>query len=163
MRQVVTVVPIENLSRSDREAILRLCVAALGAGATSLFDYVSGSTHVVAYIGPRLVGHACWTTRWLEPTGIRPLRTAWVDAVAVDPPLHNQGIGTIVMGQVAGAITGYELGGLGTERISFYERVGWEVWRGSTEGVLQDPLDSLLILRTPASPPLDLAGSITVQ
>lgn len=140
---------------------MTLCVAALGEDGASLFEYLSASTHVLARDGSKLVGHACWSTRWLQPTGGQPLRTAWVDAVVVDPFVQGRGIGTEVMLRVTGSILEYDLGGLGTERALFYERVGWEVWQGPTEGVLYDPNDSLLILRTPRTPALDLMAKIT--
>ena len=65
------------------------------------------------------------------------------------------------MRRLADETADFELRGLGTERMTFFERLGWERWHGSTEGVLHDPLDSLMILRTTATPPLDTAASIT--
>ena len=52
--------------------------------------------------------------------------------------------------------TGYELGALGTGRHHFYERLGWETWRGQAfvrgpGGPERTPEDEgyILVLRTP--------------
>jgi aminoglycoside 2'-N-acetyltransferase I len=58
---------------------------------------------------------------------------------------------------------------LETERISFYTRLGWEVWRGPLAGrkgaeLIPTPEQTgILILRLPRTPPLDLAGSLTIE
>ena len=43
----------------------------------------------------------------------------------------------------------------------FFERLGWERWRGPTVGVLHDPLDTLMVLRTATTPSVDTASPIT--
>jgi aminoglycoside 2'-N-acetyltransferase I len=66
---------------------------------------------------------------------------------------------------------GFELGALGTGRFSFYERLGWERWRGPSyvrtpEGERATPDDdgALMVFRTPATPTdplLDLDARIS--
>jgi GNAT superfamily N-acetyltransferase len=146
---------LSELGPSAREEIIRLCTAALAADCSSLFGFLSDSTHVLATVDGRLVGHACWTTRRLVPAGLPRLRTAWVDAVVVEPTLQGRGIGTAVMRRVAELTDDYDLRGLGTERLSFYARLGWLPWHGATPGVLHDPLDSLMVLPTARSASID--------
>jgi aminoglycoside 2'-N-acetyltransferase I len=62
----------------------------------------------------------------------------------------------------------FELGALGTGRHAFYERLGWETWRGQAfvrtpEGETRTPDDEgyILVLRTPTSPPFDLDDPIS--
>jgi hypothetical protein len=43
----------------------------------------------------------------------------------------------------------------------FFERLGWERWHGPTVGVLHDPLDTLMVLRTATTPSVDTASPIT--
>ena len=64
----------------------------------------------------------------------------------------------------------FELGGLGTGRQSFYERLGWRIWTGSTavrttEGVRPTPDEDgyIMVLTTPTSPPLDLNATIMCE
>jgi aminoglycoside 2'-N-acetyltransferase I len=156
----LTVVPIAQLTAEERDLIVALCSSALLTDCSSLFGYLVDPVHVLARDGTRLVGHACWTERRLEAAGFDSCRTAWIDAVAVAPDLQQRGIGTRVMTRLAEEIAGFDLGALGTERSAFYERLGWERWAGSTEGVLHDPLDTLMILRTKNTPPIDTRSAI---
>jgi GNAT superfamily N-acetyltransferase len=129
---------------------------------------VDNSLHVLAKLDGRLVGHACWATRWLQPGDYAPLRTAYVDAVAVEPAWQGRGIGSTVMRRLNAEVQSYDLGGLSTDRVSFYERTGWELWRGpigirTPEGATLTPGDTVMILRTPLTPPLDLCALLTAE
>ena len=149
------------LSPGTRASIVRLCTAALASDCSSLFGFLSDSTHVLATLDGRLIGHACWTTRRLVPADLPPLRTAWVDAVVVDPAHQNVSVGTCVMRRVAELTADYDLRALGTEQAAFFARLGWERWHGPTAGVLHDPLDSLMILGTETFPRLDTGMPIS--
>ena len=159
-RLELAVVPADALSPAMRSAIVAVCTDALQSDCGTLFEYLSGSKHVLASIDGGLVGHACWATRSLAPAAREPLRTAWVDAVVVAPHMQRRGIGTAVMRRLAEETEDFELRGLGTEEMAFYERLGWERWHGPTRGVHHDPLDTLMILRTDRTPPLDPTGII---
>ena len=101
----------------------------------NLFTFLeAGGRHVLGYRGSELVSHAVVTTRWAQPAGRPALRTAYVDAVATQPAYQRQGHGSAVMRRLAGAIDDYEVGCLQTDRPTFYEHLGWEVWRGPLAG-----------------------------
>jgi GNAT superfamily N-acetyltransferase len=151
-RPALSVVALDAISPATRAAIVRLCTAALGVDCGPLFGYLSDSTHVLAELDGRLIGHACWTTRRLVPAGLPPLRTAWADAVVVGPAHQKAGVGTAVVCRLAELTEDFELRALGTEQIAFFARLGWERWQGPTSGVLHDPLDSLMTLRTATTP-----------
>jgi aminoglycoside 2'-N-acetyltransferase I len=159
----LTVVPLAALGPARKAAIVRLCTDALAGDCEPLFDYLSATTHVLADFDGQLVAHACWTTRQLQPAGLPPLRTAWVDAVFVDPPHQHQSIGTLMMRRLAGLTADFELRALGTERMSFFARLRWEPWDGPNTGVLHDPADTLMILRTTTSPQLDTTVPISAR
>jgi aminoglycoside 2'-N-acetyltransferase I len=64
----------------------------------------------------------------------------------------------------------YELGALATGSHAFYERLGWERWRGPSfvrtmTGQQRTPNEDgyILILRTPTTPPLDLTAPISCE
>ena len=86
------------------------------------------------------------------------------------PARQRTGLGTAVM-RVLGEVIAreFELGALSTGEWHFYERLGWERWRGPTwvrhpHGQLErspDDDDSLMILRTPTSPSIDLFAPMT--
>ena len=157
----LSVMPLADLGPAGEAAIVRLCSEALGTDCGSLFGFLSASTHVLADLDGRLVGHACWTTRQLKPSGVPALQTAWVDAVTVAPAHQRRGIGSLVMRRLADLTDGVELRALGTERMGFFEQLGWVRWQGPTVHVLHDPLDTLMILRTASSPEIDPTEQIS--
>ena len=168
LQPVLEVVGVDDLSPADRSAIIRLCADAFEEDFTPLFQYLPDSTHVLARLDGELVSHACWVTRSLQPGELRPLRTAYVEAVATAPPHQGRGYGSAVMRRLAAAIGDYELGGLSTGRFSFYERLGWERWPGplairTQHGLLHTPGERVLILRLPRTPPLDLHALLTAE
>ena len=62
----------------------------------------------------------------------------------------------------------FELGVLGTGSHAFYERLGWQTWRGPSfvrtpDGPQPTPDDDgyLMVLETPRTRPLDLDASIS--
>jgi aminoglycoside 2'-N-acetyltransferase I len=103
--------------------------------------------------------------------GGRELRTGYVEAVATSPDRQGLGLGSIVMTDVTEYIRdGFELGGLGTGRQSFYGRLGWQIWAGPSavrtpDGDLPTPDDDgfIMVLSTPTSPPLDLGAPISCE
>jgi aminoglycoside 2'-N-acetyltransferase I len=152
----------KELTHSTRDAIVAMCTRAFDRDFSSLFHFVTDSTHILAYQGGALIGHACWGVRWLQPEGHAPLRTAYVDAIATDPAFQGCGVGSAVIARLDAEIHSYDLGGLSTQGVAFYARLGWERWHGPTamraeDGLVPTPDDSVMILRTPTMPPLDTA------
>lgn len=164
-----------DLDAAERAAIVALCERATGSDFSILFELVERSPeswHVLAYADGALIGHALWYPRWLQADGGPLLRTAYVEAVAVEPARQGRGIGSSLLTRLAAEIAGFELGALSTERHSFYGRLGWEIWQGplavrTSEGLetttLDDPADRVMILRTPCSPPLDLSATLAAE
>jgi aminoglycoside 2'-N-acetyltransferase I len=128
-----------------------------------------GGLHVLAREGTELIGHAAVVQRRLVHQGIG-LRTGYVEAVAVREDRRRRGIGGELMAIVEDIERhAYELGALSAaERaLPLYLHRGWIRWEGPTwalspEGPLRTKDDDggVYILPTPASPPLDLSGSI---
>lgn len=167
-----------DLSIGDKQAITTLCTRAFHEDFSSLFTYITDSAHLLAYLDGEstegandmgdLVGHAAWSTRWLQPTGCAPLRTAYVDAVATDPAYWGCGVGSAVLTESATQTRDYTICGLSTSVAGFYTQLGWERWRGLTAvrgdaGLEYTPDDHVMILRTPLTPPLDLSTLLTVE
>jgi aminoglycoside 2'-N-acetyltransferase I len=129
-----------------------------------------GGVHWFAMLGGRVVGHASVVPRILEADG-RPIRTGYVEAVAVDPALQRRGIGTRLMTEAGTHIgEGSELGALGTGEHAFYERLGWERWQGPTfertpagDARTADDDDGVMVLRVPRSPALTLRERLSCE
>jgi aminoglycoside 2'-N-acetyltransferase I len=138
------------------------------------FDHAMGGRHWLIKGDGVIVTHASVVPRTLWIGG-RALRAGYVEAVATLPAYENRGLGSAVVQEASDHIRrSYELGSLSTGRHAFYERLGWQVWRGRTfvrspggssapNDVVPTPADdgSVLVLATPASPPLDLDASLT--
>jgi aminoglycoside 2'-N-acetyltransferase I len=117
-----------------------------------------------------VVTHAAVVERTLWAGG-QPLSTGYVEGVATRPDRRRQGHASRAMRAAGRAIQErYQIGALsdGAEVPGFYERLGWERWQGPTfvaspDGPLRTAEDdeSVMVLRTPATPNLDLAAALT--
>jgi aminoglycoside 2'-N-acetyltransferase I len=134
------------------------------------WQHALGGTHFVLDVESEIVAHAALVERELHVGG-RPIRTGYVEAVATAPAHQRKGYGSAVMRPVNELICErFELGALGTGSQAFYEKFGWETWRGPsyarTPRGLQRTADDdgyILILRTATSPPLVLTDPITCE
>jgi len=167
----IEVLSTSALTAEQRSAVIEVCIAAhKNEDFRNLFTFLeAGGRHVLGHRGDDLVSHAVVTTRWAQPAGQPPLRTAYVDAVSTLPAYQGQGHGSAVMRRLAGAIDDYEVGCLQTDRPTFYEHLGWEVWRGPLagrreEGLVPTPEQrGVMVLRLPSTPPLDLDALLTIE
>lgn len=129
-----------------------------------------GGTHIVADDAGTVVAHAAVVPRTIT-AGERGWSTGYVEAVATAPDRQGQGFGSLVMGEVAGVLhQAFELGALSTEGPAFYERLGWERWRGPTfvrdgEALRRTPDEDggVLVLRYGPSAGVDLAAPIACE
>ena len=162
----------EDLDEKTRAEIIQVCIEAHQEDDfKNLFTYVpSGGWHFLAYREEQLVSHALVTTRWLQPEGLPELKTAYIDAVATLPAVQGQGHASALLRQMAKDIDGeYVIACLETERTTFYERLGWEVWRGPLAGRGKDGLiptpdqTGIMILRLSQTPSLDLDRGLTIE
>ena len=127
-----------------------------------------GGAHFVLAIDGRIRGHAAVVQRELH-VGDRPLRTGYVEAVAVAPDYQRRGLGTTIMREAARHILAdYELGALGTGSHAFYQRLGWQTWRGrsfvrSSSGLTATPDDDgyIMVLLTTRTADLNLDAPIS--
>jgi aminoglycoside 2'-N-acetyltransferase I len=134
------------------------------------WQHALGGTHFVLDVEDEIVAHAAVVQRELHVDG-RPIRTGYVEAVATAPAHQRKGYGSALMHPVSALIRErFELGALGTGEHAFYERLGWETWRGPsfvrTPSGPQRTADDdgyILILRTPTSPPLRLTAPISCE
>jgi aminoglycoside 2'-N-acetyltransferase I len=168
---IITSARTEDLDQAIRNSIIAVCLAAFqDEEFKRLFWYIpSGGRHFLAYQDSQLVSHAVVTTRWLQPEGLPVLKTAYVDAVATLPIYQGQGVGSAVMRRLALGIDDYLIACLQTDRSGFYERLGWEEWRGplagrSKQGLVPTPEQTgVMVLMLPHTPALDLEASLTIE
>jgi aminoglycoside 2'-N-acetyltransferase I len=133
------------------------------------WEHTLGGTHVLVMDGGEPISHGAVVARVLVAEG-RELRAGYVEGVATRGDRRGLGLATAVMREVGRVIReGYELGALadGTRIPGFYQRLGWETWRGPTfvagaEGPVRtaDEDGSILVLRTTATAGLEPTGAL---
>ena len=130
------VVPSDGLTEDER-AQMRALFAAAWAGRFSQEDWdrTFGGLHVLRRVDGELMAHGAVIERTLWLDGA-PLRVGYLEAVATRPANQGRGHGSAVVDALDAIVReGYELGALSTGRRSFYERLGWLLWRGPLAGV----------------------------
>jgi aminoglycoside 2'-N-acetyltransferase I len=179
---VRTTATLDPASRRALRAMLD--VAYDGDFADDDWQHVLGGKHVWLEGADGIVSHGAVVPRRLVCDG-RALHVGYVEAVATVATRRLQGHGTTVMRAIGDLVQAeYELGVLSTGSHAFYAALGWERWRGeswvaapggrgrtSDGGALgpdghvrtPDDDDGLMVLRTPRSPRLDLAGPIVAD
>jgi len=122
-----------ELSAAEWDELTALCIAAFDEPWDGYWESIGPGLHVIASDeAGRVLAHAAIVHRTLYP-GELVVPTAYVEAVAVLPDRQRTGLGSEVMGVIDGIIDRqYQLGALGTGSQPFYERLGWEIWRGPT-------------------------------
>lgn len=164
-----------ELTAAEVEALRELLWAAFaldehGGFTEDDWQHAVGGSHFVVDLDGTVVSHASVVERHLH-IGATPVRTGYVEAVATAVDQQRRGYGTAVMHEANAYIAqNFELGGLGTGSHGFYERLGWQIWRGpsyvrTTNGLERTADDDgyILVLPTPSSPALDLNTSISCE
>jgi GNAT superfamily N-acetyltransferase len=162
-----------ELGAEIRAEIIQMCEEAHQVEFQKLFDYLPrDGRHVLGYWGETLAAHAVRTTRWAQPAGLPPLKTAYIDAVTTRVDLQGQGLGSAVMRRIVEVIAqeDYLLSALDTDKPGFYTRLGWVVWPGplggrGEQGLIPTPESQghVLVYRLPNSPAFDLNSLLTIE
>jgi aminoglycoside 2'-N-acetyltransferase I len=164
----------DRLDPRLRVEIVALCEAAYNEDFSTIFEEFTGTVHVIARDAQgTLASHAMWVTRWLQPEGHSPLRTAYVEAVATAPDRQGRGFGTAVMERLVSAVKedpAWQLVALSPAVPEFYARCGWESWLGPLairrDGTIEpSPRDELVMFqRLPQTPgTIDASSLLTAE
>lgn len=171
----IRVLPTEEIEPDLFTELTELCEAAFDTQFAAVWERVGPGIHAIASDAGRVTAHAMIVDRriYLGHEPDQALDVGYVENVATRPNLQRGGHGSAVMREI-GRLIGeeYALGALATGSNGFYERLGWETWRGATyvrmlDGQRVRSADSdghVMILRTARTPAdLDLSGSIAID
>lgn len=168
MALVITVCAAADLSAAESTEITTLCSLAYDEDAEPWLTPLLDPVHVIGRIDGRMVSHAAWVERWLQPDGLAPLRTAYIEAVATHPDGQGRGHGSQVMATLPALLGAFDIAALSPSDAGFYARLGWEPWRGplsvrTPEGLVVSEDEEVMILRLPRTPPLDLTVGLSIE
>jgi aminoglycoside 2'-N-acetyltransferase I len=169
MALLIEIVTSRSISQSTLLEICELCTEAYEEDFSGAFDALGPGVHVIGRSEGRVVSHAMWVDRALQPGRHAPLRTAYVEAVATKRQCQGRGFASQVLTRVAQEIGSYELGALSPSDDRFYARLGWELWRGplfirTDVGLDTTPDESVMILRLANTPgDLDLNDPLSAE
>ncbi|MDQ6674384.1 MAG: GNAT family N-acetyltransferase [Chloroflexota bacterium] len=134
------------------------------------WEHTRGGWRVVVFDGRAPVSHAAVVARVLQ-VAQWTLQAGYVEGVATTAGRRRQGLGGLVMARATSLVQSkFEIGALSTSSHSFYQRFGWERWRGHSfvrDGVAllrtADEDDGLMVLRCGPSAGIDLAAPIACE
>lgn len=158
----------DSISASYSQEIVNLCSAAYEEDFRPYLALLLNPVHLLARRSNILVSHAAWVTRWLQVNEDKVLRTAYVEAVATAPEYQRKGFASAVMRRLVTCIDEFDIGALSPSDAGFYERLGWEMWRGqlairTEQGLVPTPEEEVMIYRLRHTPELDLNNLLTVE
>jgi aminoglycoside 2'-N-acetyltransferase I len=156
------------LSVEARAALLALCDAAYGEPMARYLDDVGPGEHLLGWRDGRLVSHLMWVTRELQPAGMAPLRTAYVELVATGPESQGRGYATQLLEAFPPLVGDYQLAALSPATDGLYRRLGWRFWRGpltirTDAGLVPTPDEQIMILRLARTPLLDDTVALSAE
>jgi aminoglycoside 2'-N-acetyltransferase I len=134
------------------------------------WQHTTGGWRVMVFDGTVPVAHVAVVPRVLR-IGDYNFRTGYVEGVATVRDRQRSGLGSMAMHAATDLVRSmYELGALSTGLHDFYQRFGWERWKGPTfvqaGPVLirtPDDDDGVMVLRVGASEGVDLGSPITCE
>jgi aminoglycoside 2'-N-acetyltransferase I len=165
----------DELDPDQLAELTALCEAAFEEPFASVWERVGPGLHVMAEVGGKVVAHAMIIDRrlYVGHEFDTAIDAGYVENVATLPAMQGGGHGAATMRRISEIIgEEYALGALATGSNAFYEKLGWETWRGPTwirmpdgERVRSARDDGhVMVLRTPRTPAsLDLSGPISVD
>lgn len=163
------VVAGKDLTREERKELVVLCNLAYEEEMEEIINQFEDPVHVLGEFQGKMVCHALWITRYLQPEGLPPLRSAYVEAVATHPDFQHRGFASAIMRKLVEEIQEFDIAGLSPFNVDYYACLGWELWRGAMfertqAGVVASPADErVMIYRLPSTPALDLDSAISIE
>ncbi len=129
----IETVPTASLGARDLRSIRGVLDRAFdGEFSNADWQHAQGGHHVLVHRDDLLVAHAAVVARTLWIDG-NEHDVGYVEAVATEPAAHGTGFGSLAMEAIWRVVErDHEFGVLSTGACHFYERLGWQRWRGPT-------------------------------
>ena len=129
----ISVIPDTEVTAAQRTEIRALLDAAFeGDFSDDDADHAAGGLRVIVHAGTEIIGHAALIARSMTIDG-RAQSVGYLEGVAVMPALQGKGIGRDLLAHTS-LLTKehYEIAMLSTGEHEFYEKFGWQRFRGQS-------------------------------
>lgn len=127
--EVRTTQELGEAGRAELRAMLELSFPRYDG---TSWDHCLGGVHYLVRYGGRLVCHGALVPRYFRQ-GSRTLNGVYGESMATVPDLRHRGLGSIVVAMATAEVRmHYDIGVFAASKYAFYERQGWQKWRGPT-------------------------------
>ncbi|BBC38366.1 hypothetical protein SGFS_096600 [Streptomyces graminofaciens] len=123
----------EELGKGGRAELRTMLEGCFGEryGDTAWQHCLGGIHYLLRYRG-ELAAHGSLVPRWFKQGNVA-LRGMYGESMATVPHLRHRGLGSIVVAMATAEIRlHHEIGVFAASKYEFYERQGWQKWRGPT-------------------------------
>jgi aminoglycoside 2'-N-acetyltransferase I len=157
-----------DLDQETRQSAHQLLIDAFeGSFSDDDWEHALGGMHALVYHHGALIAHAAVVQRRLLYRGT-PLRTGYIEGVAVREDWRGQGLGSALMDGAEQVIRGaYQLGALSPSESAreLYLSRGWLQWRGPTSvlapgGLIRTPEDDMTVFVLPVAIDFDTTADL---
>ena len=166
----LTILRLESVALLPEQSaeIREVCRLAYDEELDALFELYLPATHLLGRHNGLLVSHVMWVTRWLQPAGLAPLRTAYFEMVATHPAHQGRGYASLLMKDALVWLDEFELAALSPAETTLYGRLGWTFWRGPLfirrdQELLPTPDERVMVLSLPGTPAMDLDTPLSAE
>ncbi|MET7477439.1 GNAT family N-acetyltransferase [Streptomyces sp. NPDC005648] len=123
----------EELSEKELHELRKMLVEVFGARYDdNAWDHCLGGIHYLLRYGDKLVAHGALVPRYMRQ-GDRVLRGMYGESMATLDDWCHRGFGSTIVAMATAEIRlNYDIGVFAASKYSFYERLGWDKWRGQT-------------------------------
>jgi aminoglycoside 2'-N-acetyltransferase I len=124
----------EQLSEEELDELKAMLKAVFGTEryTDESWEHCLGGIHYLLRYGDRLVAHGALVPRYLRQGG-RVLRGVYGESMATLNDWRNFGFGSAIVAMATAEIRrNYDIGVFAASRYGFYQRLGWDKWRGPT-------------------------------
>ncbi|MEW2115280.1 GNAT family N-acetyltransferase [Streptomyces sp. NPDC005474] len=124
----------EQLSKQERHDLRTMLEKVFGRSryTDESWEHCLGGVHYLLRYGDTLVAHGALVPRYLRQ-GDRVLRGVYGESMATLYDWRELGFGSIIVAMATANVrNNYDIGVFAASKYAFYERLGWEKWRGPT-------------------------------
>jgi predicted acetyltransferase len=159
-----------ELAADEHAEIIALTSQAFKRDYTPFMEMLVAPTHIIGRYHGQLVSYVSWITRWMQIGKASPIRTAYIEGMATEMGHRNKGFASQVMSTAVDAIKDYDIAALSTGSVSFYTRLGWQLWHGPLYCRKENELIAMpgeqgcvMVYALPKTPPLDLKAPASIE